>query len=252
MDGNGALVTEQFGQLAMFHGTPVGLDLQDFEFKDLAHFKECLERIPQLHAFTQFTVGDIFAKAKAQFGEKKAMSDTLCAITRYNPLAVRKFEEICEAIPRGYRRLGLSFEHHAAVSKVKSPGCADNHPRVVGGYEGCEECKQARLDTIKNWLEAADTKGWTAKELRNQVAGKTTVREHQRKLAGGEFDVDTFKSTVASAQASLEAVRKSLTPKLITKQDQLDRGKCRTLLKQIEELHEELKALESAIDKELD
>lgn len=250
MSDNGQLVTQQFGLLADVHGTPVGIDIPDFT--DLNAFKEFCAGLAKLRSFSPFVVGDSFAKAVAQFGDKKAMSDTICGIADYNPKYIRTCSEVCGKVPRTVRRIGLSFEHHAAVSKVKGNGCDDHHDYPITNPAECFPCEEARLSEISLWLETAEKKKLSAKDLKDQiVASRTTdVRGHTRNLDGKDFPAEEFREAFDDVKTNLKILNESMKfAGMITKAKNLDRAKAQALLGKTKDLKESVENLEEFIGK---
>lgn len=207
-----SLVQTSFGALAHFHGSPTGLQFER-DFADLDEFKSYCESLAKVRSFGPFAVGDGFLKAVAQFGEKKAMGDTLVAVTGHTAAWVRKCTEVANAIPYQYRLMTsryMSFEHHAAAAKYKGNGCETHAGNVVSDKE-CEACRDARYQQIAELLAMAEKKKWSAKELKDHIAQKsTTVREHQRNLDGAEFDPEPILEAVGAAKDAMTEIKNNV------------------------------------------
>jgi hypothetical protein len=227
-----SLVQESFGALSSEHGSPVGIVLQaDLPFED---WKDRCASVGKVKSFGPFGVGDVFRYGMELYGEKRALAAEPIRLADYTPAFVRKCAEICTAIPFERRRVGLSFEHHAACAKIKSPGCASHQ----GASEaGCEPCVTARLDEISAWLQKAEQKKWTAAELKDQLkaARTTTVREHERALPGQDFDPQTVRDAVGVLKHQMMEVREN-TSGLLNAKGKLDKGKSKTMLTKLEQL----------------
>src|ERR1035441_1157478 len=159
---NGALVTQQFGALSTEHGSPVGIKFAQGELP-FEEWKDRVASLAKIRTFSPFAVGDVFGYGVAHYSEKKAMSDTLIKLADHAAPYVRKCADVCSKVPYDSRRLGLSFEHHAAVSRVKGNGCEAHagSPNPLSA-PNCSDCEVARLAEIANWLEMAEKKKWSA------------------------------------------------------------------------------------------
>jgi hypothetical protein len=253
MESENSLVQQSFGALSHGEGSPIGLHITR-DFADFDEFKSFCESLAKVRSFGPFAVGDIFAKAVAQFGEKKAMADTLCEIASHTPAWVRKCTEVAQAIPYEYRRMTsryMSFEHHVVAAKVKGHGCDDHHEFPIRNPAECAPCEVARITEIANWLETAEKKKWSAKELKDRIgSGKsTTVREHQRNLDGGEFDPEPLKESIGVVKHYLSAIKES-TSGVIDK-NKLNRGNAKRLLKNVTEGAEALDGLKKILESHL-
>lgn len=249
-----SLVQASFGELSTAHGSPVGLyTVPDFD--NLDDFKKFCTSLAKLRSFPAFVVGDAFLKAVEKFGDKKAMSDTICGIADYNPNYIRRCADVCGLLPYERRVVGLSFEHHDAVHKLKGDGCLAHQgaPKPLSAPD-CRDCEEARLACISDWLDKAAKKKWTAKELKEEIgaAKTTTVREHQRNLDGKEFDVEVYKEAVNDLKTNLSVVKESLAfGGLLTKTDAIDRGKNKSLLGKFDDLEESMGNLRKIIEANL-
>lgn len=252
MDAENSLVQSSFGALSAEHGSPIGIEFAQGELP----FEEWRDRVTSLakvRSFSPFAVGDVFRYGVEKYGEKRALSDTAIRLADHTESYIRKCADVCQKVPYGYRRLGMSFEHHAAVAKVKGNGCEAHTGAPVSDSE-CDACRDARYAEIANWLETADKKHWTAKELKDQIgaARTTTVREHQRNLDGKEFDVEVYKEAVNDLKTNLSVVKESLAfGGLLTKTDAIDRGKNKALLAKFDDLEESMGNLRKIIEANL-
>src|SRR5216684_1006082 len=160
------LIERVFDSLTQERGSAVGLDLQpDLPFDD---WKQRCAAVGTVRSFGPFALGDVFRYGAATYGEKRAFADGPVRLADHTPAFIHKCAEVCGRIPHDRRKLGLSFEHHVAVAKLKSPGCSSH--QAVGPEADCAHCELARLDEIGDWLTKASNKKWTAKELKDQLA----------------------------------------------------------------------------------
>jgi len=228
-----ALVQQSFGALSQERGSPVGLILQEG-----LSFEELVERcasLAKVRSFSGFAVGDVFAYARRVHGEKKAFGAKLVETADHTLAFCRKAADVCDAIPYNIRfGRPLSFEHHVAVHKIKSPGCAV-HPTV--GDPKCEKCETARLTEISAWLDKALKKRWTARDLKDALDAErsTHVREHERALPGQEFDPEAIRGAVSVLKHQMMVVREK-TSGIVTAKGKLDKGKTKTLLSKLDDL----------------
>lgn len=251
MESNGELVAQQFGGLSAEHGSPVGIQFGQGELP-FDEWKDRVASLAKIRTFSPFAVADVFNYGVQHYGEKKAMSDTLIKLADHNEKYIRKCADIGRIVPYNVRKLGMSFEHHSAVSKVTSPGCDDHKDFPIKNAAECPPCEDARLRSMSEWLDRAGKKGWSAKELKDQIRGSTTVREHQRNLDGRDFDPDAFKEALEDVKTNFKIVTEALKfGALVTKANNLDKSKNKALLEKLKDLKESIGNMEEVIGKYL-
>jgi N6-adenosine-specific RNA methylase IME4 len=119
--------------------------------------------VQNTNASQMYWLGDWVLKGEAIFGEEAAQ---YVDSQHFAETTLKKARWVCEAVPEERRVKELSFEHHAAVSRVKDPR------------------EQER------WLKKAVAKKWTPTDLRRAMR----KQEHEKRyveedMPGGKYRV---------------------------------------------------------------
>lgn len=125
------------------------------EATDGTTLNDAIVKLTKIGAFTIWAYADIAVYA-AKHGLRES-KEALIGATGYSANRVAMFARVAQAFPREKRSQKLTFEHHQLI--------VENEPSRASGDQVLWEKKSS------GWLEAAETNGWSAKELLERIAG---------------------------------------------------------------------------------
>ena len=105
-------------------------------------WKEFLSRLDAVHSSIQWVIGDALREIDVQYGEEGSQLTSEFPEREYKTLL--NYRWVAGKIEYSRRRENLSFTHHALVASL--------------------ERKE-----MNQWLEKASAKGWTVRELREEL-----------------------------------------------------------------------------------